>query len=84
MDNELEPSRPVEKHVALQSGQILDFDGGVKLRYSKTHPLSSTARIDFVSRHRTQPWSDAILLAGHIHHSRPQPKQSCLLPDLER
>lgn len=63
LGNELE-LRPSKKHLALRSGQILDFDGGVKLRYSKTHPLSSTARVDFVSRHRTQPWSDAILLAG--------------------
>ncbi len=54
----------VDQPLALRCGQTVGLDGGVKLKYSQTHPLSSTARIDFVSRHRTQPWSDAILLAG--------------------
>lgn len=54
----------VDQPLTLRCGQTVGLDGGVKLKYSQTHPLSSTARIDFVSRHRTQPWSDAILLAG--------------------
>jgi hypothetical protein len=83
LGNELERSRPVEKHLALGSGQILDFDGGVKLRYSKTHPLSSTARIDFVSRHRTQPWSDAILLAGQSIILGPNPNNHVYCPTWE-
>ena len=36
----------------------------VALGYRKPHPLSSTAVLDFVSRHRTYPWSDAVLIAG--------------------
>lgn len=51
---------PVEmKHL-----QTIEFDGGVKLRYTQSHPLSATGRLDFVSGHRTQPWSDGVLLVS--------------------
>lgn len=56
----VEVTGPVE----LKSDQIIELDGGVKLRYTQSHPLSKSARLDFVSRHRTHPWSDAVLLAG--------------------
>ncbi len=65
LDVRKELGRPLPKPLALCSGQILEFSGGVKLRYSKTHPLSSTARFDFISRHRTEPWCDAILVAAN-------------------
>ena len=80
LGNELEQRGPVEKPMALQNGQILGFDGGVKLKYSQTHPLSSTARIDFISRHRTQPWSDAILLAGQSIILGPNPNNHVYCP----
>lgn len=48
----------------IKNKQIISLDGGVQLRYTQPHPLSKTARLDFVSRHRTCPWSDAILLAS--------------------
>lgn len=48
----------------LRHEQIIELDGGVKMKYTQSHPLSKSARLDFVSRHRTQPWSDAIVLAG--------------------
>ena len=34
----------------------------VRLLFRRPHPLSATARLDFVSRHRTQPSADAVLL----------------------
>ncbi len=34
----------------------------VRLVFRRPHPLSATARLDFVSRHRTQPSTDAVLL----------------------
>ena len=46
------------------SGQIMELDGGVKIEYVKPHPLSSSARLNLISRHRTQPWSDAVLLVN--------------------
>lgn len=56
----VELSEPVE----LKTDQVVELDGGVKLRYTQSHPLSKSARLDFVSRHRTHPWSDAVILAG--------------------
>jgi len=53
----LEPT-PLKNH------QLIEFEGGVNLRYSKPHPLSGSARLEFQSRHRTQPWSDSVLLAS--------------------
>lgn len=50
--------------VLLKNDQTIELDGGVRLRYTQSHPLSKSARLDFLSRHRTHPWSDAVLLAG--------------------
>lgn len=46
----------------LKDGNSLELTGRVSWRFSQPHPLSSSARIDFCSPHRTVPWSDAILL----------------------
>lgn len=48
----------------IKHNQTIALDGGVRFKYLQPHPLSKTARLDFVSRHRTCPWSDAILLAS--------------------
>ena len=45
-------------------GQTIQLGDTVAIGYRKPHPLSSTAVLDFVSRHRTFPWSDAALIAG--------------------
>jgi hypothetical protein len=34
------------------------------MRFRRPHALSATARLEFVSHHRTQPAADAILLMG--------------------
>ena len=54
----------LNRTVELKNEQIIELDGGVRLRYTQSHPLSKSARLDFLSRHRTHPWSDAVLLAG--------------------
>lgn len=46
----------------LSDGALIELSGSVKLRFRKPHPLSGTARLDFESRHRTQPRCDAVLL----------------------
>ncbi len=48
----------------LQHGDELTLGRGVRLRYSRSHPLSDTSRLDFCSRHRTSPWTDGVLLMG--------------------
>ena len=48
----------------LADDQQVDLGHGVEIRFKQTHPLGRSARIEFTSRHRTEPWSDAVLLLG--------------------
>jgi hypothetical protein len=54
--------RPIEGIGWLREGSRIQLGGSVRLLFSRPHPLSATARLDFVSRHRTQPSADAALL----------------------
>ena len=56
------PESEVFPKKLLRDGDVLELTGGIKIKFSKPHPLSATARLDFLSPHRTQPWSDAVLL----------------------
>ncbi len=66
--------------VPLKSGQIIKFDGGVSLRYMQTHPLSSSALLGYASRHRTQPWSDGIILCSGSVLIGPDPRNHIMCP----
>jgi tetratricopeptide (TPR) repeat protein len=68
-----------ERHV-LKTGQTITLGSGVRLAYAQTHPLSKSARMDFVSRHRTQPWSDGIILAGKSIILGPNPNNHIFCP----
>lgn len=64
----IEPHRPVrlagrtiDRSTALTDGVLIEA-GNVRLRFRRPHPLSGTARLEFVSSHRTQPSADAVLL----------------------
>jgi hypothetical protein len=46
----------------LSHGDELEFGSGVRLRFLQPHALSSTARLELVSGHRTQPPCDGVLL----------------------
>jgi len=54
--------RPVDTTTLLADGSRIEIGAGVKLQMRRPHPLSLTARLDFLSRHRTQPPADAVLL----------------------
>lgn len=65
----LEPIRPtridgrdVNGVTAMADGNVIELGGAVKLRFRRSHALSATARLEFVSRHRTQPPTDGVLL----------------------
>lgn len=65
----IEPLRETRVHgrvisgaVSLADGSMIEMGEGVRLRFRKPHPLSASARLEFVSRHRTQPAADAVLL----------------------
>ena len=46
----------------LTNGSVIELGSAVKLQFTRPHPLSATARLDFLSRHRTSPPTDGVLL----------------------
>lgn len=54
--------RSIQSVTPLSDGDEIELGNGVRLRFRLPHALSGTARLEFVSRHRTQPYADAILL----------------------
>jgi hypothetical protein len=54
--------KTLEGRTALWDGSLIEMGEGVKLRFRRPHPLSATARLEFVSRHRTNPSTDGVLL----------------------
>ena len=56
--------REIQDATTLRDGSLIELGEGVRLRFRQPHPLSRTARLEYVSHHRTEPPSDgAILLA---------------------
>jgi hypothetical protein len=53
---------PLRGKRLLADGDELELGRGVKLRFRQPHPLSSTALLEMVSRHRSQPGCDGVLL----------------------
>lgn len=53
---------PIDQPALLTDGAKIVLGSKVEFTFHKSHALSGTARLDFQSRHRTQPSADAILL----------------------
>jgi hypothetical protein len=66
--------RRIRDCTLLSDGAEIMLGENVRLRFRQPHPLSATARLEFLSRHRTQPYSDAVLLMA----------ESCVLGPEER
>jgi hypothetical protein len=49
----------------LRHGQRLDLGAGLVLQIHQPLSLGNSLRIEVVSRHRTDPWADSILLLGN-------------------
>ena len=45
---------------------LIELGAGVRLRFRQPHALSTSARLEFVSRHRTQPSADGVLLMADV------------------
>ena len=58
----------------LKDGQRIRLKGGVEFKFRKPHPLSMTATLEIVSRQRTRPWSDGILLMADSCLVGPSPR----------
>jgi len=54
--------RRVGDAAPLRNGSRIELGDRVRLVFRRPHALSATARLDFVSHHRTRPSSDAVLL----------------------
>ena len=54
--------RVIDRVTLLIEGSEIELGDGVKFRFRVPNPLSRTARLDFISRHRTQPTTDGVLL----------------------
>jgi hypothetical protein len=65
-------SRQVRPAAALHDGSRIELGESVRLNFRRSHALSGTARLDFASRHRTQPSTDAILLMADLCILGPQ------------
>jgi hypothetical protein len=57
----------------INDGSLLEFGPALKMRFSRPHPLSATARLDYISHHRTQPSSAAVLLMADTLILGPSP-----------
>lgn len=66
--------RPAGGPTLLSDGDEIELGSVVRLRFRQPHALSATARLEFLSPHRTQPASDGVLLLA----------ESCILgPSLQ-
>ena len=54
--------KPLTGAALLSDGDEIGLNGAVRLRFRKPHVLSSSARLEIVSKHRTHPFADAVLL----------------------
>lgn len=52
----------IQRPSLLRDGSQIEMGDGVVWKFSRPHMLSASARLDFVSRHRTKPSVDGILL----------------------
>ncbi|MEI8374191.1 MAG: FHA domain-containing protein [Planctomycetota bacterium] len=76
--------RPVDPTELLTDGSRIEIGPSVKLQMRRAHPLSLTARLDFLSRHRTQPPADAVLLLADSCVLGPRPQSHIVCRDWTR
>jgi hypothetical protein len=84
----LEPVREVqingrrqERTTSLHDGDLLTLGDSVQIRFRRPHPLSQTARLEFLSYHRTQPATDGVLLMAESCILGPKAASHIVCPD---
>ena len=75
---------PVTDFGWLPDRSRIELGGSVRLLFRQPHPLSGTARLDFLSRHRTHPSADAVLLMAGACVLGPRPHCHVVCPDWTR
>ena len=71
----------VRNAVPLADGDQVQLGSSVLLRFSKPHALSASAMLRFLSRHRTQPSADGILLMAESCVLGPRASNHIVCPD---
>ena len=56
--------RSIDRPTHLKHGHTIELGDHVRIRFLQPHPFSATAKLEVVSRHRTYPWADAVLLVA--------------------
>jgi len=73
--------RRVQRVMSLGDQSRIQLGEGVRLSFRRPHALSATARLDFLSRHRTQPSVEAILLMADSCVLGPKPHSHVVCRD---
>jgi len=73
--------RKVDKMDILRNGSEITLGEAVRLVFRRPHALSATARLDFLSHHRTQPSADAVLLMADTLILGPNPRSHVVCPE---
>ncbi len=73
--------QPVRQATSLAPRSVVQLGDGVRLVFRRPHPLSATARLDFLSRHRTEPTVDAVLLMADSCVLGPRPQSHVVCRD---
>ncbi len=54
--------KPIDGPALLSDGDELELGDGVRFRFRRPHVLSASARLEILSRHRTHPFVDGVIL----------------------
>lgn len=76
--------RRVETVSSLVDGNTIDLGQGVRMVFRRPNALSATARLDFASRHHTEPRTDAVLLMADACVLGPKRHSHVVCPDWPR
>jgi hypothetical protein len=76
--------RRAEPVASLVDGSTIELGEGVRLVFRRPNPLSATARLDFASRHHTEPRTDAVLLMADSCILGPKPHSHVVCPEWPR
>ncbi len=76
--------KKLEQPLLLAERQLLDLGAGVQMKFDRSQPLGNSGRLEFTSRHRTEPWSDAVILMGNAIRLGPAPENHIVCPDWKR
>jgi hypothetical protein len=74
--------KTVNEPTSLIDGAEIELGQGVKMKFTMPNPLSRTAKLTFISRHRTSPTTDGVLLMAESCVLGPRSGAHVVCPDL--